>query len=1383
MDTNTQQVNEFSQGMVSDISDALLKDGQYRFAQNLRYVTNTDSNTGELHMIEGSLLSYTIHDSILATTQIRNYGIVITGTRDNWSIYRFENPYEAGEKEFKPIAELTKVFGPCTKPLGEGKLSLVTRWEDKDTVKLYLADGKNPLMVFNIMKDNGSDINAVTSYPSVTFKKPVFCGLINGTLKAGLVEYSYQFYTKYGHQSEISPSTKLIPLHTGSIAVESNKYVDGYEMNTTTDKGVRIKINKPTDVDSAGFTHIRVYRITYVENGQLPTIEVFYDEPLSWVDDSIYIEDTGRAAISVYSLEEYNSMTGIHIIPKVIESKNDYLFASNIREQDDYIDIDWQSTEDNFSYRYVITELVGELNDSADCINVQDLSEVNIAEVPVLYYDSDLQEDGSDTIDISEYIEGDIKNDTYANPKVSYMFKSLRRDETYRYGIIFYTADGGYTKVKHLVDIHTPTVYTPGFETFRKDENDKLIVRSLGVQFKITPPEGVISYEIVRCGRTISDTKNLSQGVISRPVKRIGDPKTPYPYTPTGFLTTDDVYQGMYIQDNEDEYNRYGYSATNYTIPGGGFGNDAAKYRGENNTDIYQFVSPEVCYLSDTFATMIDKRDLMLSTKTYLYPNQTTIQKTFDLGNTVEGAWDVYVPASEGDSIYINPNKEDKIVETVGENLSENWLMPGNVYTNIPLAKDNTIFIQNNLTTVAFYSDINKERLSHGNKTFAQNFRDVSTRYSYMKLYDAANTEHVSQDLQSIKINQLKPTDTLNWNDFISTSNSDGTVSYYMTYEDKQTSIGGVGYTNFVIGGMYGTPYKNSVDNIEWGKQEEASSDSYNYLDDGDSIMGSVVGPGGKCFIMQIKDDYPTEEDNFNRPIYRLNKGVDNALFGTYLCNIQQNVIPYGGNDDVAKETSSYNSYGDYFDASETEVNIFDGDTFIQPFEYVSQHKCYSPQQVNLRTACIVYSIPVETSINLTYTYGYEFSKNKNNSSGDITNIQVEAGNVFNKFTQDRDLYLYNAAYSANNSVQVHGAELTTDEEEELDTDYRTFFSNKKENNEPIDSWVKFMPANFLDVDTRYGAITGLRRFHNRLVFWQEEATGLFSVEERTTITDESNMPLILGTGGVLSRYDYLATSNGMHKDQFSDAQSDSTLYWWDYNKHELCAYSGEGVLILSKVKLIQNALNESYEKHELNEHPMLTFDKRFNELIASVDKERSIVYSEVQAAFSGVYDIKPEHAISFADRLYFAKTENNAGKLYEWNQRDGNGVYGLNLALTPAIMWVVNSNPTYNKVFDNQEFAGRVYGGGDQRTYVNNNPLNNITIDFKTPLKQHASLLGDKIDNTEYNFRYAVPRHEDALYGDRLRGKTMQCKLQSSSNDYDFSLQWIKTKYRISWS
>jgi hypothetical protein len=41
-------------------------------------------------------------------------------------------------------------------------------------------------------------------------------------------------------------------------------------------------------------------------------------------------EDSGKDALNIISLEEYNMMTGIHIIPKTIESMTDYMFASNI---------------------------------------------------------------------------------------------------------------------------------------------------------------------------------------------------------------------------------------------------------------------------------------------------------------------------------------------------------------------------------------------------------------------------------------------------------------------------------------------------------------------------------------------------------------------------------------------------------------------------------------------------------------------------------------------------------------------------------------------------------------------------------------------------------------------------------------------------------------------------------------------------------------------------------------------------------------------------------------------------------------------------------------------------------------------------------------------
>jgi len=110
----------------------------------------------------------------------------------------------------------------------------------------------------------------------------------------------------------------------------------------------------------------------------------------------------------------------------------------------------------------------------------------------------------------------------------------------------------------------------------------------------------------------------------------------------------------------------------------------------------------------------------------------------------------------------------------------------------------------------------------------------------------------------------------------------------------------------------------------------------------------------------------------------------------------------------------------------------------------------------------------------------------------------------------------------------------------------------------------------------------------------------------------------------------------------------------------------------------------------------------------------------------------------------------------------------------TPSIRYVVNNNVQYPKVFDISTFGGRFYGGDN---------LNNITFDFYTPLKQHSTAHGNQITNREYDFRLDIPRNADSSYGDRMRGKTMQCEISSNSNSTDFSLQYVVTKYRMSWS
>ena len=1451
MATNNQQLHTFSKGMVADISDAQLSNDQYRLAKNLRYITNQEENTGELHIIEGARLALQFDKNIIASTQIRQYGVLIVGSLDNWSIYRFENPYwdsNIGNKEFKPIDKFVRVFGPCASPLGDNKLSLVTRWESDDNVKLYIADGKNPLMSMNIagefrdseeelqegdkeFKKIHTDIEFLTSYSAIVFKKPIFCGLISGRLKAGLVEYSYQFYTKYGHQSEISPSTRLIPIHAGNYNIVDADSIEGYEVGATSDKGVHIRINLPDrDIrEVQGYTHVNVYRITYVENGQLPTIELFLQQKLPDTGNTIEIKDVGQKALQLLSVEEYNSMTGIHTIPKVIESKNDYLFASNIEDKggnmenklkglnfrsysmynpfnpqidvtaEQYADInyDYAPTDsipafDNegyyggsgpiVSWRFIRATVTGDYNSDNGRIVIKDDKLFN-NQIKVNYIKREGITDESVIVDASEYFDTDIRNSSYANPSVSYFLKSLRRDEIYRYGIILYDDEGNISPVQWIADIRVPKSSVNGFETFSKhpviitrsstEGYYELLMHPLGIQFTVNNlPEGIVAYEIVRCPRTISDIATISQGVLSRPIKRVSSADFTYPYTPSGFLTTDRFWTGAYLTginftigntypDDEEQY--FGFGAANFEI-NVQTKKGTTKNISKDNNSIFQFVSPEVCYTSDTFQSMVDKQDLTLHSTYYLSP-------------ITYNRWD-----KQFGNIYTS--EVDKVMYSMAiVNDSLGWLNVGNKYIHIPVATNpykndqSTVFMLNNFSTLAFYTETDfTERPAHGNDTF-KNFKDIADRYAYIKLYNGQPTSDINNVIGKSTIDQMAPANQYKWNEFVEQTVNDGSTVYHSIYKDRPVSIGGDNYVNWVIGGLYGLRDSGTFvgvgqDNFPEGYMNVANDtydnkNNHNLLDDGDSIMGSVIGPGGKCYVLSVNS-----EDAFP-----MNPTTNNL--GTYLCNIRQSVVPYGGTDEKSIELSNYTSYGDYFSSNKHTVAVFDGDCFIEPFEYVSQHKAYWGLMPNMRNACIVYSIPVETNINLAYTYGYEFSKNKNRSNGDITNIQVEPANVFNKFTQYKDLYAYNSAYSINNNLQQHAAQ-TTENAEDYEYDYRTIFSERKDNNELVDRWLKFMPANYLDVDTRYGAITGLRRFNNHLVFWQEEKTGLFSVEERTTITDDSNMPLILGTGGILSRYDYISTSNGMHADQFVDCQSDNTLYWWDYNKHELCAYAGgvDNVVVLSKIKQIQNIFNKCFEDNTLNNKPFIAFDKRYNEMIGSICDDDSVVYSEHVQAFTSKYDIDPQSAVQFADRLYFVKDNS----VYEWNMPNNGYVYGFdNTPLLPYLKYVSNDNSLYTKVFDNAEFGGRVYGG-------EKDGLSHLLLKFSTPLKQKGMLAGSFIENREYNFRYVVPRAinengYEAAYGDRLRGKTMQCELQSNSNSYDFSLQFIIDKYRISWS
>jgi len=83
-------INDFSGGMNTDTSDGAIAGKQYRMAKNLRYVTNTQENSGELHMIEGVGKAIGTNKKVIASTQIRNIGVFVYETSTGWGVCTFK---------------------------------------------------------------------------------------------------------------------------------------------------------------------------------------------------------------------------------------------------------------------------------------------------------------------------------------------------------------------------------------------------------------------------------------------------------------------------------------------------------------------------------------------------------------------------------------------------------------------------------------------------------------------------------------------------------------------------------------------------------------------------------------------------------------------------------------------------------------------------------------------------------------------------------------------------------------------------------------------------------------------------------------------------------------------------------------------------------------------------------------------------------------------------------------------------------------------------------------------------------------------------------------------------------------------------------------------
>jgi hypothetical protein len=206
--------------MNTDLSDSLLDSSQYRYAENLRLVTNTDSNSGELRLVDGTTTrGNEFEGEIIYLNSIREYVVVITRKIVEgiwkWSIY------VSNDKG----STFTLIFGPCSELLWnngeEPAICGVLRWESDNNIKFYFVDntGNHGIMSIQIAKNEWEDQNfeapvnfiAISGYQDILLKSPqVEISSQSGSLKPAKVQYSYRVFKTGGAVTTIAPLSKTL---------------------------------------------------------------------------------------------------------------------------------------------------------------------------------------------------------------------------------------------------------------------------------------------------------------------------------------------------------------------------------------------------------------------------------------------------------------------------------------------------------------------------------------------------------------------------------------------------------------------------------------------------------------------------------------------------------------------------------------------------------------------------------------------------------------------------------------------------------------------------------------------------------------------------------------------------------------------------------------------------------------------------------------------------------------------------------------------------------------------------------------------------------------------------------------------------------------------
>jgi hypothetical protein len=353
--------------------------------------------------------------------------------------------------------------------------------------------------------------------------------------------------------------------------------------------------------------------------------------------------------------------------------------------------------------------------------------------------------------------------------------------------------------------------------------------------------------------------------------------------------------------------------------------------------------------------------------------------------------------------------------------------------------------------------------------------------------------------------------------------------------------------------------------------------------------------------------------------------------------------------------------------------------------------------------------------------------------------------------------------------------------------------SPKKQLGELIDNWTKISINDRITLDTEYGAVTGFAKLKDTLFAFQRNAISYLSINPRVQLSAGDNIPIQLGSGKLIERYQYVTTKSGTLNSQ-SIITTEAGIFYYDllnYSINKLTNQNEEISLTKGLYNYIKDYSKENF--NELNSKQLVTghYDNDKEEIYFTfrTGDKFTVAYNLLTDGFTSFYNFYPKCYFTLNNKMLSSVSKENRNgtvffdelnpktvRVFQHDKGDYNVFYGR--YFPSSLTLLVNEFPNDDKVIDNLKFVSDAKVNGEEKFDKTFNFIE-VTNEYQgtglIPLR-----VGSNLRRKFRIFGVIIPREEGTRNRIRAPYTLIRLDFNHVGDNYEFKCQNITVSYTI---